>query len=280
MNFKINNDRKISIKKGVNFGMIAITIIIIAALGFVLTSKLWIPDNKPIMNRNYGEELTFNSESIISDKQAYKDTKLNIGQIGFVVNKDISQGDDLSFKVYLDDGREYPKDSYKVIKSEPLSNIKSESQVQQYYILQFALPKEFYYLKIIISQKGYKSEEINLDYRNFKEKKLSEKDNDYLVKIQPLLLKISIQKQTLDKQKEEYKGIKDTLDKLKNEIKTLQVQISLITDKNGKEEQQKIIDEKQKTIRDYEDKYKKIESQVNENQKNLDKLNEELKQKE
>lgn len=277
MKFDLMQDRKIELKKGINKWMIGTVTLVLIAVILILTSSMWLPDTKVVMARNNDNEITFDRLSLKLDEGIYKDETLGIGQISLVVDKSLDIGDNLSFRILTDTGVEFPKKGYKVIKSASIPFDADAETGKQLILLQFGLPEEFYYLRVIVTQKDYKSEEIELDYRNFTEKKLSEKEGDFYLKQQPLLTKLVIQENLLKKTRNENEGIRKSIEKLKNDNAALIAQKEVIESKSGKKEKQELIDLNMKSLKEYEVRQKKSDEALKKYQKGVKDLNAQLK---
>lgn len=277
MKFDLMQDRKIELKKGINKWMICTVTLVLIAVILILTSSMWLPDTKVVMARNNDNEITFDRLSLKLDEGIYKDETLGIGQISLVVDKSLDIGDNLSFRILTDTGVEFPKKGYKVIKSASIPFDADAETGKQLILLQFGLPEEFYYLRVIVTQKDYKSEEIELDYRNFTEKKLSEKEGDFYLKQQPLLTKLVIQENLLKKTRNENEGIRKSIEKLKNDNAALIAQKEVIESKSGKKEKQELIDLNMKSLKEYEVRQKKSDEALKKYQKGVKDLNAQLK---
>lgn len=216
MQFKKMGDKKILVlKDGYNkklvFGFVMSICIIIS----LLMVGLNMPDNRIRLTSNNDSTLMFTYTNISTPKKMQYDEKTGIAQLQLetqIMNKDKKYK--LFYEVYDDTGT---KQQANIIISDNLSEDKSdETMIKKKVLLQFGVPKDYYYMKIRISQKDNTYQELIYDYRDIKKSVVKERGKDYLdnlIREKDKLQKLNEDKKYIDK---DFKKIKSDLKKYDN----------------------------------------------------------------
>lgn len=222
--------RKIDLSKGGTWNkpLIICIIIIMIFIGLAVTSKQWLPDDRIKNTMHTQETLFYNRVNVDTCKTVYVDTSKRLGQAVFEEERTMGEEKNypLIYKVYDDAGN---KLSHFVATSEMKITEKERGLGKRKILIQFAVPKDVYYIDIMIEQKDNTVNHVYIDYRDFVKKELYEKGSKYfefvaqeekkLVDLQTDLKKeegkkkqdkdvINEKKEVLQKQKEKVKAIK------------------------------------------------------------------------
>lgn len=234
-------EKHLVIKQGVNKKAIRIVGMLLVFVIMLATSNLWLPDGRAVADRNLKEPIAFNGAKVKLLKGYYYDSKLKIGEIRLEVTKDMDM-EDFVFSIALNGNVSYPKKSYEVIKGSELPMSENGTSIYQEIVIQFAMPQDdFYYLSVMVDQKGNRKDSFDIDYRSFKEKKLSEKGKDYVKSMDDLNIQIITLKGQRDVLKKEVQGYQNTFDQISTDMKQLQAQLKITTDEAAKKEKEDVI---------------------------------------
>lgn len=173
---KPKSKRKIELKDGYNKSVLIGILVVIVAVTTLATSKMWLPDSRAKKTINNEASMFFAMRQL--DVKSYAvDIEENLGEMKFVeIVKNDKKKYDLSYKVYDDKNNELPT---MLIDDKEVSY--QENGYEKQVILQFGVPTEYYYIRVVIEQKDQQYQEIIVDYRDMKNKKLIEKGKDFLV---------------------------------------------------------------------------------------------------
>lgn len=265
-----NHDKKIKLKRGTNYGSVAIVIGSIITAIVLCTSNSWLPDSRKVVSLEENEIVSFERRTI-KGVNFFKDVDKGMGEISFTVEQEIEAKDNLILTMGFDGTGIYPEDSYRIITGSLLPTT-DEKKFQQEYLIQFSLPEDFYFISLYIEQETVKKAEIPMDYRNFKEKVLTEKGENYLVSFDEINLEIIKQETKVNDLSKQQIGFKSSIDSLTDEIRILETKIKSISDEQAKIENQKNIDLKKESLADYTTKNEECTTLLSNEQKVLEDL--------
>lgn len=178
MNFIKNEDSKkyIVLKDGYNKGLIIGLLVLMVALTAIGTSKMWLPDDRPILSLNDHYELNLNNDTYVTgEMKADKEkglAELEINETFLNYEKKY----DPIYTVTDSNGTELP---YTLIQ-EDMEITEDTLTSERKSLLQIGIPENVYYIKVSVSQKDLETQDMIFDYRNFKKESLTEKGKDYL----------------------------------------------------------------------------------------------------
>ncbi|MEG0408803.1 MAG: hypothetical protein RR623_08025 [Bacilli bacterium] len=216
MNFEVKSNKYIVLKEKNNKGLIIGIIVSILVITLFATSKMWLADGRNVVKKNIDTELLFAMNEVKLDNNYYWDKEKSVGEIKFFETRSADKGKyDVTYKVFTDKNVELPLE---VIRGNQVA-VKDSIRIDQNVLLQFRLPKDFYYIKVEISQKDNVKQEIMLDYRMFENKNVNEKGKDYLLNYEVETDKLNKLKEPVKTIDKRLKEIKDNLDKEKDETK-------------------------------------------------------------
>lgn len=174
------SERYIELKEGNNWAFIIGSVTLFALLFLIGTSKSWLPDDRVKLSTQRDTPVYFTSNMItITDYSI--DYENGLGEIRF--SEEITNNDEkyaLTYKVVDENENELPI----LLSQSALKNDDDSIHMLRNNILQFGIPGEFYYVKLMVGQADNKTQGIPLDYRDFEEKSLTEKGKDYLVNLE------------------------------------------------------------------------------------------------
>lgn len=178
MNFIKNEDSKkyIVLKDGYNKGLIIGLLVLMVALTAIGTSKMWLPDDRPILSLNDHYELNLNNDTYVTgEMKADKEkglAELEINETFLNYEKKY----DPIYTVTDSNGTELP---YTLIQ-EDMEITEDTLTSERKSLLQIGIPENVYYIKVSVSQKDLETQDMIFDYRNFKKESLTEKGKNYL----------------------------------------------------------------------------------------------------
>lgn len=208
--FKPKNKRKIVMKDGNNKSLILGVLAIAIFLTMMFTSKHWLGDDRDRLTRNT-DVLYFAMKDV--NVNSYKvDIEHHVGEINITETlKSQKKKYDLSFIVYDDKENKLP---FNVIDGVYTKENEESIIEKRNRIVQFGVPEDYYYIKIIIEQKDQTTQEIILDYRDVKNGTVLEKGKDYLVELDAL----KEEQSTIDNYLQDIKANITILEKEKKEL--------------------------------------------------------------
>lgn len=207
----------IEIKDGNNKPLIIGMIIVIILLALLFTSKLWLPDNRPMMTYDKDEVLIFSLCDVTLPKEVYYDEKKNLLEFKIRQKKQsMEKAFDLKMKVSLEeDEMELPFEEIKGnFKSVEVDDVTKE----QLELVQILVPDDWYYVTVTILQKDTVSQSFTIDYRDVKHKSISDKEQNYIKNMEIADSKFSETQKDL-------KHLQDTFETNVAKIKDLDTQI-------------------------------------------------------
>ncbi|MFV0396209.1 MAG: hypothetical protein ACK5LC_17800 [Coprobacillaceae bacterium] len=210
--FETNEDI-IKLKDGNNKAMIAIAILAIVLLLGLVTSKFWLPDGRD--NATFiREDCNFNNVTVGIIKDSYNISYADqIGEVSFIEMKfPEKEVEKVSYKVFDESGNELP---VSIIKGNEISE---GTIINTDILIQFGIPTDIHYTKIVVSQ-GNLNYEYVVDYRDYKETKMLERDKDYLKNLNEFESELKNLNDDLVEKKESIKNEtnEDKKDTLKND---------------------------------------------------------------
>lgn len=217
--FETNEKKKyIILKNGYNKPLIIgvlITLLLSAALFMFMLNQ---PDTRAKKTVNNDTSMMMSYITIDVPKKMQYDENNNIGQIELYVtktNKDKQYN--ASYEVYDDTGT---KQQVNIVKSDNLYEDKESVIDERKVLLQFTVPKEFYFMYIKIEQKENTYKEIMFDYRDVKKANLKERGKNYikeLMKEETKLTDLTEKKEELEKNVSDFKKELKEYEKLSDE---------------------------------------------------------------
>lgn len=210
MNFIKNEDSKkyIVLKDGYNKGLIIGLLVLMVALTAIGTSKMWLPDDRPILSLNDHYELNLNNDTYVTGAMK-ADTEKGLAELE--INEKFLNYEkkyDPTYTVTDSNGTELP---YTLIQ-EDMEITEDTLTSERKSLLQIGIPEDVYYIKVSVSQKDLETQDMIFDYRNFKKESLTEKGKNYLnEKMKKSKEKESSKKKKSDEQSSE--KTKETEDK-------------------------------------------------------------------
>ncbi|MCR0201000.1 hypothetical protein MKC79_09785 [[Clostridium] innocuum] len=221
--------RKIDLSKGGTWNkpLIICIIAIMIFLGFAITSKQWLPDDR-IKNTSYtNETLFYNRVNVDTCKTVYVDTSKRLGQAVFEEERTIGEEKNypLVYKVYDDAGNEL---SHFVATSAMKVTEKERGLGKRKILIQFAVPKDVYYIDIIVEQKDNTVNHVYIDYRDFKNQELFEKGSKYFDFVEQEEKTLADLQTDLKKEEGKKKQDKDVINKKKDMIQKQKEKVKAI----------------------------------------------------
>lgn len=252
--FKPKNKRKIVMKEGNNKSLLIGIIAIVVFLGAMFTSKQWLGDDRDRLTRN--TDVLFFAMKDININSYTVDIEHHVGEVNFSETlKSKKKKYDLSFAVYDDKENKLP---FHVIDGTYIKENEDSIIEKRNRIVQFGVPEDYYYIKILITQKDQTTQEIILDYRDVKNGNVLEKGSDYLIELDAL----NAERVAIN---EQLKELKDTITTLETEQKEIQ---KLDAKEKGK---------KKARIAEIDTELKNYHKEIEEKQKELDAINIKIK---
>lgn len=242
LNWKDN--QYIILKEGYNKTLIAGMIVVIGIIIFLLSTKLWLPDGRDKMTLNVKKEMSFKDTIVNVNEEYYWNKDKQIAEIHFVERCINVNADSIKCTVKNQDKTEMP---ISLIKGNAVSEEEGSLVTETDYILQFAMPRNTYYLTFEIEKGGLKYD-FSIDYRDFKIKDIVELNSTYLIDVQNLNTDI----EQLERKKKE----------LENELNI----IMNMTDEEKLNEQEH--------MKELNYQIEKIENDIKVNQQKIKQLNE------
>ena len=213
MKFGNKDNKYITLKNGNNYSFIFGTLIAFIVFVLLITSKMWLPDDRTEMIKNNNTEMYFYMINLETGDY-YADYENNLAEIHLKQYVgDVDKKYSLKFNVYdsygnklpimlIDGNKERDNDDDDENESSPYT-MKS--------ILQIGIPDDLYYLRIDVVQKDNTTQQIFIDYRNMKEKKILEKGKDYLKNYENELIKMNTLDYEINESKTVIEDIKQSI---------------------------------------------------------------------
>lgn len=218
------------------------------AIGLLLLSKTYMGDDRVIVSENNGSKIIMPMVEI-ETHDFYWNKKENFGELRLTETKNNPKSDyDINYVVFDENGNELP---FNIIRGSCQRQSEDSIDTKQEVYIDFGLYDEFYYVTVQVQQKDSTTENIVMDYRNFKLSNVKEKGDNYLVNLEheeaklkeyqskctPYEDKIQEKKEQLDKYDEllpdekakkekEIKKLNDEIVKLQKEMKPHQDKVS------------------------------------------------------
>lgn len=213
MKFGNKDNKYITLKNGNNYSFIFGTLIAFIVFILLITSKMWLLDDRTEMIKNNNTEMYFYMINLETGDY-YADYENNLAEIHLKQYVgDVDKKYSLKFNVYdsygnklpimlIDGNKERDNDDDDENESSPYT-MKS--------ILQIGIPDDLYYLRIDVVQKDNTTQQIFIDYRNMKEKKILEKGKDYLKNYENELIKMNTLDYEINESKTVIEDIKQSI---------------------------------------------------------------------
>ncbi len=212
MKFGNKDNKYITLKNGNNYGFIFSAVITVIVFVLLITSKMWLPDDRAEMIKNNNTEMYFYMINLQTGDY-YIDFENNLAEIHLKQYVgDVDKKYCLKFNVYDSYGNKLPTMLIDGNKERDNDDENESSPYTMKSILQIGIPDDLYYLRIDAVQKDNTTQQIFIDYRNMKEKKILEKGKDYLKNYENELIKMN----TLDYEVNESKTL---IEDIKQSIK-------------------------------------------------------------
>lgn len=158
-------------------GIILVTLI----LGLLLLSKQWIGDDRIVVAENNESKIIMPMVEV-ETHDFYWNKQDHLGELRLTETKSNPKSDyDIDYVVYDENGNELP---YKVVRGSYHKLSKDSIETTQEVYIDFGLYDEFYYVTVQVQQKDSTSENIVMDYRNFKLQNVKEKGDNYLINLE------------------------------------------------------------------------------------------------
>ena len=191
MKFGNKDNKYITLKNGNNYGFIFGTVITFIVFVLLITSKMWLPDDRTEMIKNNNTEMYFYMINLETGDY-YVDYENNLAEIHLKQYVgDVDKKYSLNFNVYDSYGNKLPIMLIDGNKERDNDDKNESSPYNMKSILQIGIPDDLYYLRIDVVQKDNTTQQIFIDYRNMKEKKILEKGKDYLKNYENELIKMN-----------------------------------------------------------------------------------------
>ena len=206
---RIYNCRRL--KNGNNYGFIFGTVIAFIVFVLLITSKMWLPDDRTKMIKNNNTEMYFYMINLETGDY-YVDYKNNLAEIHLKQYVgDIDKKYSLNFNVYDSYGNKLPTMLVDGNKERDNDDEDESSPYTMKSILQVGIPDDLYYLRIDAVQKDNTTQQIFIDYRNMKEKKILEKGKNYLKNYENELIKMNTLDYEINESKIAIEDIKQSI---------------------------------------------------------------------
>lgn len=219
-------------------------IITILTIILLIFSKSLMGDDRAIVAENNESQIILPMVEV-ETHDFYWNQQEHFGELRLTETKSNPKSEyDVNYVVYDENGNELP---YKVIRGSYQKQSKDSIETKQEVYIDFGLYDEFYYVTVQVQQKDSTSENIVMDYRNFKLQNIKEKGDNYLInleqeeaklkeyqnKCKPYENKIQEKQEQLDtfdellpdekaKKEKEIKKLNDEIVKLQKEMKPYQ----------------------------------------------------------
>lgn len=206
MNFN-NQEEKIILKDGYNKGLIAVIALTVLVLGFMLFSKYYLPDDRPLFNKNHDTKLYYGRVTIYTPKEFIYDEEKNILEMRLQEKRviaDDQKENEIIYEFFDSSNNPIPYTfSKSTCKPEKENDLSCISDV----IVQVQPPKKFYGLSVLITQKDASMNHIDVDYRSVTLGSLREKGNDFYKQVELI-------QSTLSENQDKMKMINEELKKM------------------------------------------------------------------
>ena len=211
MKFGNKDNKYITLKNGNNYGFIFGTVIAFIVFVLLITSKMWLPDDRTKMIKNNNTEMYFYMINLETGDY-YVDYKNNLAEIHLKQYVgDIDKKYSLNFNVYDSYGNKLPTMLVDGNKERDNDDEDESSPYTMKSILQVGIPDDLYYLRIDAVQKDNTTQQIFIDYRNMKEKKILEKGKNYLKNYENELIKMNTLDYEINESKIAIEDIKQSI---------------------------------------------------------------------
>lgn len=211
MKFGNKDNKYITLKNGNNYGFIFSTVITVIVFVLLITSKMWLPDDRAEMIKNNNTEMYFYMINLQTGDY-YIDFENNLAEIHLKQYVgDVDKKYSLKFNVYDSYGNKLPTMMIDGNKERDSDDESESSPYTMKSILQIGVPDNLYYLKIDVVQKDNTAQQIFIDYRNMEEKKILEKGKDYLKNYENELIKINTLEYNIKESKAVIEDIKQSI---------------------------------------------------------------------
>ena len=205
-------NKYITLKNGNNYSFIFGTLIAFIVFILLITSKMWLPDDRTEMIKNNNTEMYFYMINLETGDY-YADYENNLAEIHLKQYVgDVDKKYSLKFNVYDSYGNKLP--IMLIDGNKERDNDDDENESSPYTmksILQIGIPDDLYYLRIDVVQKDNTTQQIFIDYRNMKEKKILEKGKDYLKNYENELIKMNTLDYEINESKTVIEDIKQSI---------------------------------------------------------------------
>lgn len=228
-----NEDEIIKLRDGYNIKTIMFSILAIILFIVLATSKMWLPDGR----RNatvLRDDSNFNNVTVGIINDSFNiDFDTQVGEIAFLEMKFPNREvEEITYTIYDENETKLPLN---VIKG---GEVKDGMIINTDILIQFGVPKDVYYVRVVISQDNL-NYSYTIDYRDFEETTVIERDDDYLININRLEKKLQELNTKLENieekiEKEEDGEKKETLEQEREVVKqSIKVQTEVIKQYKG-----------------------------------------------
>lgn len=236
---------------------VAIGLVVTAfVIGLLMLSKSYMGDDRIVVAEN-NESTILMPMVEIETHDFYWNQAENFGELRLTETKSNPKADyDINYVVYDELGNELPS---KIIRGSFQKQTADSIETKQEVYIDFGLYDEFYYVTVQAQQKDSTTENVVMDYRNFKLSNVKEKGDNYLVNLE----------QEEAKLKEYQSKCKPYEDKIQEKKEQLDKYDELLPDEKAKKEKEikKLNNEivkLQKEMKPYQDKVSTQQQKVNE----------------
>jgi len=216
MKFGNKDNKYITLKNGNNYGFIFSTVITVIVFVLLITSKMWLPDDRAEMIKNNNTEMYFYMINLQTGDY-YIDFENNLAEIHLKQYVgDVDKKYSLKFNVYDSYGNKLPTMLIDGNKERDSDDESESSPYTMKSILQIGVPDNLYYLRIDVVQKDNTTQQIFIDYRNMEEKKILEKGKDYLKNYENEVIKMNTLNYEINESKIAIEDIKQSIEDYSN----------------------------------------------------------------
>lgn len=188
-------------------GMVLLAVII----GVLVCSKKFMGDDRIVMSENNDSKIVMPMVEIETHEFMWNSAE-NLGELRLTEIKSNPKSEyDISYVVYDEAGNELPT---RVIKGNYQKEHEDDIETKQEIYIDFGLYDEFYYVTVQVQQKDSTSENIVMDYRNFKQKNIKEKGENYLVNLEAEQATLKKLESDLVPYQEKINALNDKLDEI------------------------------------------------------------------
>ncbi len=233
-------------------GILVTTLVI----GLLMFSKQWLSDDRIVVAENNDSKIHMPMVEI-ETHGFYWNQQEHFGELRLTETKSNPKSEyDIDYVVYDEAGNELP---FNIIRGSYQRQSEDSIETKQEVYIDFGLYDEFYFVTVQIQQTDSTSENIVMDYRNFKMANIKEKGKNYLLNLE----------QEEAKLKEYQDKCKPFEDKIQEKQTQLDKYDELLPDEKAKKEKEikklnSEIEKLQKKMKPYQDKAAEHQKKIDE----------------